>query len=192
MGENTYRILMRVAILMTLAWIGWTFYDSFIVERMPHQQELASAARFLEDGRYERARSEYLGVIQGDPENIYARRGLAHCLSQLGEVDQALNLYDEVITAEPEFAGSYANRGILKDRMGDYEGAIADYERAIALDPETSDGPGLMTRFLRNQPDKPPTIADRARYLRGQLAKPEYERLLRVPEEDAKQRPYKM
>ncbi|MCP4699686.1 MAG: hypothetical protein GY862_22975, partial [Gammaproteobacteria bacterium] len=47
-------------------------------------------------------------------------------------------------------------------------------------------------RFLRNQAEKPPTIADRARYLRKQQAKPAAERLLRQPDEDKKQRPYKM
>jgi hypothetical protein len=41
---------------------------------------------------------------------------------------------------------------------------------------------------LRNQPEAPPTIADRAAYLRAELAKPESERLLRMPELDA---PYK-
>jgi hypothetical protein len=49
-----------------------------------------------------------------------------------------------------------------------------------------------LTRFLRNQAERPPTIADRAAYLRAELAKPEGERRLRVPEVDARQRPYKL
>jgi len=76
--------------------------------------------------------------------------------------------------------------------MGDHQGALADYEMALKLAPETAEGPGMMTRFLRKQADKPPTIAERAIYLREQLAKPVTERLLQVPEQDAKQRPYKM
>ena len=62
----------------------------------------------------------------------------------------------------------------------------------MALEPGTARGPGWLTRFLRNQPDTPPTIAERARYLRDQLAKPEDERLLRVPEQDTAQRSYTM
>ena len=61
---------------------------------------------------------------------------------------------------------------------------------ALELDPELAEGPSWLTRFLRNQADAPPTIADRARYLRAELAKPESERVLRVPEHDAQQRPY--
>jgi hypothetical protein len=62
--------------------------------------------------------------------------------------------------------------------------------RALELDPELAEGPHWLTRFLRNQPEAPPTIADRARYLRAELAKPEAERVLRVPQIDAQQRPY--
>ena len=76
--------------------------------------------------------------------------------------------------------------------MGHYELAIKDYEKAIAIDPEITEGPNWLTRFLRLQPDKPPTIADRARYLRKQLAKPESERVLSIPEQNEKQRSYKM
>ncbi|MDZ7804627.1 hypothetical protein [Thiohalophilus sp.] len=39
--------------------------------------------------------------------------------------------------------------------------------------PELADGPSWITRFLHLQPEKPPTIDDRARYLKEQLALPE-------------------
>ncbi|NJN45226.1 MAG: hypothetical protein HC808_00540 [Candidatus Competibacteraceae bacterium] len=53
------------------------------------------------------------------------------------------------------------------------------------------EGPGWLTRFLRNQPEKPPSISDRARYLKEQLGLPESQRLLSVPTVDEAQRPYK-
>ena len=87
-------------------------------------------------------------------------------------------------------AATYANRGILLDTMGRHEEALADYTTALEIDREAAKGPHWLTRFLRNQPEAPPTIADRAAYLRAELAKPEGERLLRVPELDAQQRPY--
>ena len=74
--------------------------------------------------------------------------------------------------------------------MGQYPAAVADYGQALSLDPEVADGPHWMTRFLRNQAEAPPTIADRFAYLQAELAKPEAERLLRMPEEDTAQRPY--
>jgi hypothetical protein len=62
---------------------------------------------------------------------------------------------------------------------------------ALDLDPTIADGPHWLTRFLRNQAEAPPTIADRAAYLRAELAKPEGERVLLMPEVDSQQRPYK-
>ena len=123
---------------------------------------------------------------------MYAKRGKARSLMQLGHHYEALMTFNEVITLEPDFAASYANRGILHDRMGNYSAAIEDYEKALQLDPELADGPHWMTRFLRNQANRPPTIADRARYIRNQMDKPESERVLRIPQADNKQRPYKL
>jgi len=45
---------------------------------------------------------------------------------------------------------------------------------------------------MRNIDEKPPTIQGRAEYLEAELAKKEGERLLSVPEEDEKQRMYKI
>jgi len=75
--------------------------------------------------------------------------------------------------------------------MGRHEEALADYDQALRLDREIASGPHWLTRFLRKQPEAPPTIADRAAYLRAELAKPADERVLRIPEIDAQQRPYK-
>jgi hypothetical protein len=76
--------------------------------------------------------------------------------------------------------------------MGDHRKALADYKKAIELDEEILEGPGWLWRFMRNIDEKPPTIKDRAAYLEAELAKPEEERLLQVPEIDEKQRMYKI
>jgi len=75
--------------------------------------------------------------------------------------------------------------------MGRHEKALSDYEQALRIDPSIAEGPHWLTRFLRLQAEPPPTIADRARYLRAQFALPKEQRRLQNPEEDNKQRPYK-
>ena len=186
-----YRFLKWTAITLTIAWVGWTIYDSMISPRNPGDLPYLDANTLFEDGEYERALAKYDEALEIDRNHIHALRGRARTLMQLGRAPQALNAFNTVISLEPDFGASYANRGILHDRMGRYEKAIADYERALTLDPELADGPHWLTRFLRNQPQKPPGIADRAAYLRRELAKPEGERLLRLPELDDKQRSYK-
>jgi tetratricopeptide (TPR) repeat protein len=192
MDDRLYRFLKWTAIVMAVAWVGWSAYDSFFAGRTPGEMRYHAANNFFEDGNYARALEEYDVALREDPQNIYALRGRGRSLMQLGRDEEALAAFDEAIAREPGFAATYANRGILYDRMGKYPQAIADYEKALQLDRELAGGPNWLTRFLRLQPDKPPTIEDRARYLRAQLAKPESERVLRVPEEDNRQRPYKM
>ncbi len=192
MDDRLYNFLKYTAIVMTLAWIGWSLYDGFFKDRSPGEMAYHAADRFFEDGDYARALEDYDTALREDPSNVHALRGRARSLMQLGREREALADFDEAIAREPSFAAAYANRGILHDRMGQYEKAVADYEQALRLDSSLADGPHWLTRFLRLQPEKPPTIEDRARYLRDQLAKPESERVLRVPGEDAKQRPYKL
>ncbi len=190
MDDRLYRFLKYTAIGLAAIVLGWGLYDSFVGERGPGDAAYLAGNRLFEDAAYERALEEYERALVERPDHIHALRGLARTLMQLGRYDAALGAFDEVIAREPEIGFTYANRGILHDRMGDYESAIRDYEKAMSLNPETADGPNWMTRFLRLQPDKPPGIAERAAYLRAELAKPEHQRVLKVPEIDAAQRPY--
>jgi tetratricopeptide (TPR) repeat protein len=110
----------------------------------------------------------------------------------MGNETEAMQEFNLVIEDNPELAPAYADRGILYDRMGEHRKALADYRKAIELDPEILEGPGWLWRFMRNIDEKPPTIKDRAAYLEAELAKPEEERVLKVPEKDEKQRMYKI
>ena len=191
MTDGLYRFLKWTAITMGIAWVGWSIYDSMLAPRNAGDLAYLDANTLFEDGAYERALALYEEALAIDPNHIHALRGRARTLLQLGQFSDALAAFDQAIAREPEFGATYANRGILHDRMGRYEKAIGDYEQALALDPELAEGPHWLTRFLRNQPQKPPGISERAAYLRAELAKPESERVLRIPELDARQRSYK-
>lgn len=230
MSEARYRVLVRLAVLLTAAWIGWTLLDGSPGASTATGRELAAAGRFLEDGEFEQALGIFSKVHARQPDNLGALRGKAQALMRIGireaaeagqlnpaeqpaeiarmryessqRLRQALAYYDEAIRREAAsgidagnrraLAVAYANRGILKDQLGDYPGALADYRRGLGLEPELAEGPGWLTRFLRNQSEPPPSVADRARYLAEQLARPEAERLMRVPERDRRQRAYRI
>lgn len=191
MDDPVYKLLKLTAILMGVAFLGWMVWGGLLQEQVPGEKAYEAANRYFEDGLYQEALKNYEAALNEDPQLLPAMRGQARTLMQMGKNQEALAIFNEVIYREPGFAPSYANRGILHDRMGHYQQAIADYEKAVELDPEMVEGPNWLTRFLRLQPEKPPNVADRAAYLRQELAKPESERVLRVPEEDAKQRSYK-
>jgi tetratricopeptide (TPR) repeat protein len=201
MDDRLTRALKVVAVVLAVAFVGWAVYQKFFGSVTPGDMAYHAANRAFEDGNYQRAVEEYRAALTEDPDHVYALRGLARSLHLVGQHDAALAIYDEVLTdalEQPQddgdraaLAADHANRGILLDTMGRHEEALADYDEALALDPEVASGPHWLIRFLRNQPEAPPTIADRARYLRAELAKPEGERVLRLPELDEQQRPYR-
>ncbi len=192
MDERLYRFMKYTAVTMALAWIGWTIYDTFFARVEPGEYAYHAASNHFADRRYDRALVEYDKALQENPGYTPALRGRAETLIMLGREAEAITVYDQLIALQPDNAGHYANRGIARDRLDQYEQALADYATALALDPKVGEGPGWLTRFLRNQPEKLPGIADRARYLQEQLALPPSERVLRVPELDAAAaRPFK-
>jgi tetratricopeptide (TPR) repeat protein len=190
-ADPVHRTLKLVAVALTVVFVAWAVYDSF-GGRAPGDVLYLDGNTSFEHGDYAKALDLYERALERAPDHLHALRGVAASLHLLGRHDDALAVYDEAIRRDPEFGAAYANRGILNDRMGRHQEALLDYQRALLLDPGLADGPHWLTRFLRNQAERPSTIADRALYLRAQLALPEGERLLLVPEIDDAQRPYRM
>ena len=55
---------------------------------------------------------------------------------------------DDDLTGIGTLAAAYANRGIIKDRNKNYQGALQDYLKALGIDNEAVAGPGLVTIIL--------------------------------------------
>ena len=96
------------------------------------------------------------------------------------------NLEDDDKTGKGTLAAAYANRGIIKDRDENYEGALKDYVKALGIDHEAVAGPGLGTIIL-NYKFKSSSVKERALYLNKQLQLPKDERVLKIEKLDAGQ-----
>ncbi len=189
-SERTYKFLKGLAIAVVLAPVFWLAYEGFVPDRQPGDMATIAGDRAFADGEYERALREYREALRQVPDSRQALLGKAGTHVQMERYDEALAAYERFIERYPDFAGAYANRGIALDRMGRYEDALLDYDRALTLDPSVADGPGWLTRFLHMGPEGQPTVAERADYIRQQLALPEDERQLYDPEQDRAQRVY--
>ena len=93
------------------------------------------------------------------------------------------NIEDDDKTGIGTLAAAYANRGIIKDRNEDYEGALKDYVKALGIDHDAVAGPGLGTVIL-NYKFKSSSVRERALYLNEQLQLPKNERILKIEELD--------
>ena len=186
-----------MAILTFVMFTVWGFVRSFM-DRPPGDYETEVCDIRLKDKKYDQALKAANEALDKTPNH----RGAMMCKAlvfisekKYTEADKVLtnliiflekNLEDDDKTGIGTLAAAYANRGIIKDRNKNYEGALKDYVKALGIDHEAVAGPGLGTVIL-NYKFKSSSVKERALYLNEQLQLPEDERVLSIEELDAGQ-----
>ena len=99
------------------------------------------------------------------------------------------NLDPKDMTGLGALAAAYANRGIIFDRQGAHEEALANYIKALQIDEGAVSGPGLGYKILYDP--RPSTIRQRALYIYEQLQLPSNEREMSNSQLDATSRMHK-
>ena len=188
------RFVIYMAILTFVMFTVWGFVRSFM-DRPPGDYETEVCDIRLKDKKYEQALEAANKALSKSPNH----RGAVMCKALVFisekkyiEADKELsnlinflekNLENDDRTGIGTLAAAYANRGIVKDRNKDYEGALQDYVKALGIDGEAVAGPGLGTIIL-NYKFKSSSVKERALYLNEQLQLPEDERVLSIKELD--------
>ena len=188
------RFVIYMAILTFVMFTVWGFVRSFM-DRPPGDYETEVCDIRLKDKKYEEALEAANKALNKTPNH----RGAMMCKALVFisekkyiEADKILsnliiflekNLEDDDKTGIGTLAAAYANRGIIKDRKKNYEGALKDYVKALGIDHESVAGPGLGTIIL-NYKFKSSSVKERALYLNEQLQLPENERVLSIKELD--------
>jgi len=188
------RFVIYMAILTFVMFTVWGFVKSFM-NRPPGDYETEVCDIRLKDKKYDEALESANIALEKTPNH----RGAVMCkalvfISQKKylEANEELtnlinflekNVKDDDKTGIGTLAAAYANRGIIKDRNKNYEGALQDYVKALGIDYVAVAGPGLGTIIL-NYKFKSSSVKERALYLNEQLQLPENERVLRIKELD--------
>ena len=191
------RFVIYMAILTFVMFTVWGFVRSFM-DRPPGDYETEVCDIRLKDKKYEQALEAANKALNKTPNH----RGAMMCKALVFisekkyiKADKVLskliiflekNLEDDDRTGIGTLAAAYANRGIIKDRNKNYEGALQDYVKALGIDHEAVAGPGLGTIIL-NYKFKSSSVKERALYLNEQLQLPEDERVLKIEKLDAGQ-----
>ena len=191
------RFVIYMAILTFVMFTVWGFVRSFM-DRPPGDYETEVCDIRLKDKKYEQAleaankalnqTSNHRGAMMckalvfiSEKKYLKANKVLSDLIIFLEK-----NLEDDDKTGVGTLAAAYANRGIIKDRNKNYDGALKDYIKALGIDHEAVAGPGLGTVIL-NYKFKSSSVRERALYLNEQLQLPEDERVLSIEELDSGQ-----
>lgn len=198
-AKTSQRITLMVILLTGISVLG-TSALHYWTNRPAGDYETELGTLRLEDGQFEKAMAHYNKALLAAPRHRGAMMGRALVLIQTedyaGSIAQLSKLIDylnqeiadnEDATDRAVLAAAYANRGIARDRLGDYSKAIADYAMSLRTDEKSVSGPGVIHKILYGSTHVS-TVRNRAVYLYEQLQKPEAERIMRVPNIDALQR----
>lgn len=82
-----------------------------------------------------KAINDYQKTLVLDAENSLARHNLASLSLPHTDPQATIKLLNEAIEKNPKESYSYAQRGFVKIRLGDFKGAQDDYSVALKLDP---------------------------------------------------------
>ena len=183
-----------MAILTFVMFTVWALVRSFM-NRPPGDYETEVCDIRLKDKKYDEAIIAANTALQKTPNH----RGAIMCKALVfiseeryeeanNQLDYLINFLEKNLenddkTGKGTLAAAYANRGIIKDRKEDYEGALKDYAKALGIDHEAVAGPGLGMVIL-NYKFKSSSVKERALYLNEQLQLPTSERILKIKELD--------
>jgi tetratricopeptide (TPR) repeat protein len=201
------RVLRRFVVLMVVLTVVVMLFRDVIVaqfDRPPGDYHTEVGSNRLVDGLYDQAMEEFNKALEESPDHRGALMGRALIYIQteryedaIGELGYLIERLEITLESEPDdrtgqgvLAAAFANRGIVHDRRGLYEEALADYIAALRTDPGAVDGPDIFQKIILGG-DQISTVRDRAVYLQQQLQLPEDERRLRLPELDEQQFMYK-
>ena len=188
------RFIIYLAILTFVMFTVWALVRSFM-NRPPGDYETEVCDIRLKDKKYDEAveaadialkkMPNHRGAIMCKALVYISQKQYREASDQLDYLINFLekNIEDDDKTGIGTLAAAYANRGIIKDRKEDYEGALKDYVKALGIDYEAVAGPGLGTVIL-NYKFKSSSVKERALYLNKQLQSPENERILKIEELD--------
>jgi len=188
------RFIIYLAILTFVMFTVWALVRSFM-NRPPGDYETEVCDIRLKDKKYDEAieaadialkkMPNHRGAIMCKALVYISQKQYREASDQLDYLINFLekNLEDDDKTGIGTLAAAYANRGIIKDRKEDYEGALKDYVKALGIDYEAVAGPGLGTVIL-NYKFKSSSVKERALYLNEQLQLPANERILKIEELD--------
>ncbi len=149
--------LKNILRLLCISLLTITFFTSCHQNSPQHYFSNGSAKFQLQD--YKGAVNDFSKAIElkADYKEAYYSRAI--CYSNLAKYKKSLDDFNEVIELDPEYKEAYNNRAFyVKEKTGDYMGAIEDYNKFIELNKDNNNAFAYSNRghakYMLNQFDE--------------------------------------
>ena len=93
------------------------------------------AQREIVSERFDKAIPYLKKALQFNPTDGAAYNDLALCRMEMGKIDGVLELFDQGIAVEGDYATIHHNKGWFLNKLGLHEKALVCFRRALKLDP---------------------------------------------------------
>jgi len=113
------------------------YFDSALVIK-PYEPDYITnkGITHQQAGYHDLAKDEFRRALEIDPGHALARQELANLIRNEGNQEEAIELYSEDISTNPNSPVGYANRGYAHLLKGDNRRAIEDFDAAIRRNPK--------------------------------------------------------
>ena len=92
----------------------------------------------LKDKKYELGKKKFEDVTSRDSDNIYGYHGRGQCLFENGNIEEALDSYNEALGKKPDYANALNSKAIALDKLNKKSEALKIYEDLNKLKPENA------------------------------------------------------
>ncbi len=139
-GEQVRDARVDAAILERLEQLGYLDAESPTADR-------DHAASLFEAGKYAEAADAYRRLVEAEPADAALRASYGGVLGALKRYDEALAQLDRAAALDPLNAETYYNRGLVFERRGDTQAAIAQHRHALRYRPGYPPAVQALTRL---------------------------------------------
>ncbi len=135
-GRKTMRRIL-VADLILLVLLGVAAAYIFFASDTASEEYMAftSGQRLYDEGRFEEAEEALLAELNGDPDDLGARRTLALVLAAQGDIEGAIAEYAIVVEGDPKDHVTLYRMGILERQIGEAHAAEGHLAAAAEFNP---------------------------------------------------------
>lgn len=105
------------------------------------------AAILFEEGRFADAATAYEALVREHPDDAALRASWAGALGALGRYEESLAQLEQAIAREPLNPEAYHNRGVIYEKQGKRDEALAAYRTALRYNPSYGPSQEALVRL---------------------------------------------